>query len=95
MQINYLYDKDMISQVIPAMQRKLRDAADVGVPQVVNVMGSIILKVSVVLMKQQTPTATVKNAAAVSPTIRRLSSQIENVSNPRANPSKRPSRELE
>ncbi|KAF7789946.1 hypothetical protein EIP86_000894 [Pleurotus ostreatoroseus] len=53
MQLTYLYDKGLISQVMPAMQRKLHDTAGMEMQQVVNVMGAIILRLSLLLVKQQ------------------------------------------
>lgn len=53
MQLNYLYDNGLISQVMPAMQRKLHAVMNLGVPQIVNVMAAIILRLSFLLMKQQ------------------------------------------
>lgn len=53
MHLSYLYDKGLISQVMPAMQDKLRDIMNAGTPQFVNVMGTIILKLSSLHAKQQ------------------------------------------
>lgn len=53
MHLSYLYDKDLISQAMPAMQDKLRVIMNAGTPQFVNVMGTIILKLSLLHAKQQ------------------------------------------
>lgn len=55
MQLSYLYDNGLISQVVPEMQRKLNDAVGAGMPQAVNVIGAMLIRFSALLVKQQTP----------------------------------------
>lgn len=65
MQLSYLYDSGLISQVMPAMQRKLHTVVNLGVPQIVNVMGAIILRLSFLLAKQQDQTRDIPTSKTI------------------------------
>lgn len=54
MQLGYLYDQGLISKVIPAVHRKLLDIANAGLPQVVDVKETVIIRLLKLLDKRKT-----------------------------------------